>query len=106
MQQKFDGRRVIIRVENGKAEGANRKGLIISLPKEVEDTLCDAPNCVIDGELVGNRYYVFDALSFISYPIVLNPFASKPRESPPHPANKSRTNGKLSSVFGVSKSEI
>jgi bifunctional non-homologous end joining protein LigD len=45
-------------------EGANRKGLLVSLPKEIEDALKDSPNCVLDGELIGVKFWIFDVLAY------------------------------------------
>ena len=64
MEEKRDGRRLMVRVVSGNVEGANRKGLLVSLPKEIEDALKDGPDCVLDGELIGAKLYVFDVLSY------------------------------------------
>ena len=64
MEEKYDGRRLMVRVTSGTVEGANRKGLLVSLPKEIEDTLKVGPDCVLDGELIGAKLYVFDVLSY------------------------------------------
>ena len=64
MEEKHDGRRLMARVTSGVVEGANRKGLLVSLPKEIEDALKDGQDCVLDGELIGAKLYVFDALSY------------------------------------------
>ena len=63
MEEKHDGRRLMVRVADGKVEGANRKGLMVSLPKEIETALQNSPDCVLDGELIGAKLYVFDVLS-------------------------------------------
>ncbi len=64
MEEKHDGRRLMVRVTGGTVEGANRKGLLVSLPKEIEDALKDGPDCVLDGELIGAKLYVFDVLAY------------------------------------------
>lgn len=64
MEEKHDGRRLMVRVTGGTVEGANRKGLLVSLPKEVEDALSGGADCVLDGELVGAKFWVFDVLSY------------------------------------------
>lgn len=63
MEEKFDGRRLMIEVRAGQVEGSNRKGLVVSLPQEVENALHTAGDCVLDGELVGDKFWVFDVLS-------------------------------------------
>lgn len=65
MEEKHDGRRLMVRVTAGAVEGANRKGLLVSLPIEIENALKDGPDCVLDGELVGAKFYVFDVLSYV-----------------------------------------
>jgi bifunctional non-homologous end joining protein LigD len=64
MEEKHDGRRLMVRVNGGKVEGANRKGLMVSLPREIEEALKDGPDCVLDGELIGAKLFVFDVLSY------------------------------------------
>lgn len=63
MEEKFDGRRLMVEVNGDTVEGSNRKGLVVSLPKEVETALKDAGDCVLDGELVGDKFWIFDVLS-------------------------------------------
>ncbi|MCW3051018.1 MAG: ligase [Chthonomonadales bacterium] len=64
MEEKQDGRRLMVRVTAGTVEGANRKGLLVSLPKEIEEALKDDADCVLDGELVGAKLFVFDLLAY------------------------------------------
>jgi len=63
MQEKKDGRRVLIRKTGMSVQGANRKGQIIPLPSVVECSVqtldCDL---VLDGESVGDIYWIFDLL--------------------------------------------
>lgn len=62
MQEKFDGRRIMVAVSGGKAEGSNRKGLYVSMPQEISDGLACLPDCELDGELLGGSYVAFDLL--------------------------------------------
>lgn len=63
MQEKYDGRRLLVRKGNGKLVPANRKGQRISLSRPVELQLAGLPgDFVLDGELVGEVYHVFDLL--------------------------------------------
>lgn len=62
LQEKFDGRRTLVAVEGGHAEGVNRKGLYVSLPQEIADALAGLPDCALDGELLGEEYVAFDLL--------------------------------------------
>ncbi len=63
MQEKFDGKRILAAVTGGAAEGSNRKGLFVSLPQEISNALSALPDCVLDGELLGGSYAVFDLLA-------------------------------------------
>ncbi len=62
MQEKFDGKRIMVAVSGGKAEGSNRKGLYVSMPQEISDGLACLPDCELDGELLGGCYVAFDLL--------------------------------------------
>jgi bifunctional non-homologous end joining protein LigD len=62
MQEKFDGRRTLIR-KNGKVEGINRKGLLIALPGSIASAAANIPSdCILDGECIGNWFIAFDLL--------------------------------------------
>ena len=39
LQEKFDGKRIMVALKDGKVEGSNRKGLYVSMPQEVVDSL-------------------------------------------------------------------
>ncbi len=64
LQEKFDGeRRLILRDGNG-AKGINRKGLFVPLIQTLHDEACALweVGTVVDGELVGEQFFVFDLL--------------------------------------------
>jgi bifunctional non-homologous end joining protein LigD len=62
-QEKFDGRRVLVRKEDSVIEGINRKGLISGLPSSVASEVRDIPGDVLlDGECIGDVLFVFDLL--------------------------------------------
>ncbi len=63
LQEKFDGKRIMAAVAGGVAEGSNRKGLYVSMPQEISDALSALPDCILDGELLGGSYVVFDLLA-------------------------------------------
>lgn len=66
MQEKKDGVRQLIKKSKKTVEGVNKKGLIVSLPQNVVDEvrlLCGEADATIDGELVGEVYWMFDLLS-------------------------------------------
>lgn len=62
LQEKFDGRRIMVAVTGAKAAGSNRKGLYVSMPQEIADALAGLLDCELDGELLGERYIAFDLL--------------------------------------------
>jgi len=63
MQEKWDGRRLLIRKQDGKITGINKLGLAVALP---EPLVLDANNCgvdfILDGEAIGDMLCVFDVL--------------------------------------------
>ena len=63
MQEKMDGRRLLIRKQDGKITGINRLGLAVSLP---ESLIKCCGNCevdfIMDGEAIGDMLCAFDAL--------------------------------------------
>jgi bifunctional non-homologous end joining protein LigD len=65
LQQKHDGRRLLVRKQGNTITGINRRGLIVALPepirKAVADHLCDV---LLDGEAVGETLHAFDLLEF------------------------------------------
>jgi bifunctional non-homologous end joining protein LigD len=64
-QEKFDGERRLVERKAGAVTGINRKGLAVALPKFVEEGLAPfAVDLVVDGELLGDRYVIFDLLEF------------------------------------------
>jgi len=74
LQEKFDGRRIMVAVRGGLAEGSNRKGLCVALPQEVVDSLTHLPDCEMDGELLGGEYVVFDLLKLDATDLRLSPY--------------------------------
>ena len=66
-QEKKDGKRIMIRVQNGIVTANNRKGLVVAIPKQLADDLSALPDdCVLDGELIGEVFHVFDCLETCS----------------------------------------
>jgi len=63
MQEKFDGRRVLIQKAGEKIVGSNRRGLAVSLPFPfLRDVARIQRDLVFDGESVGDTFHVFDLL--------------------------------------------
>ncbi len=64
MQEKHDGERRMIQVNNGDVTGINRKGLSIPLPAIFVECLTQSSitDCVLDGEALGDTIVIFDML--------------------------------------------
>jgi ATP-dependent DNA ligase len=63
-QEKYDGRRMLVRkAADGTITAANRKGQAVACPDAVAQALAGVRGpFTADGELVGDRYWVFDLL--------------------------------------------
>ena len=63
LQEKFDGRRLLIRKEGAAISGINKKGNLVGLPEALFQVIhqFDA-DVVLDGESVGDHYHAFDLL--------------------------------------------
>ena len=62
-QEKFDGRRLIIRKLGASIDAINRKGLLCGLPSPVLLEVRQIPgDCIIDGEAIGDVFWTFDIL--------------------------------------------
>jgi bifunctional non-homologous end joining protein LigD len=62
-QEKFDGRRMLIRKQGDVILGINKKGLTIGLPLPVFDAVkLFKADLVLDGESIGDTLHVFDLL--------------------------------------------
>src|SRR6185437_5039278 len=63
-QEKFDGRRVLIRRVGGAITGINRLGLVIDLPEPMvrHARTIGSQQWLIDGEAVGDTLFAFDVL--------------------------------------------
>jgi bifunctional non-homologous end joining protein LigD len=64
MQEKFDGKRVLIQKLGDVVVGINRKGLTIGLPETILGSARNvAGDFFIDGEGIGDHFYAFDLLA-------------------------------------------
>jgi len=75
-QEKFDGKRVLIRKEDQKVTGINRKGLIIDLPVPIIEAVqsLDTRRCLLDGEAVGDTFIAFDLLEEATIEFARQPY--------------------------------
>jgi bifunctional non-homologous end joining protein LigD len=63
MQEKKDGKRLMLRKEDGTITGINRRGIACGLPQNIiTDALALPGDWLIDGELIGDQYHTFDLL--------------------------------------------
>lgn len=64
MQEKKDGRRVMLRKEGVVIEAINRKGLVIGVPIQIVRRAAEiAGQFILDGECVGEVFHAFDLLA-------------------------------------------
>ena len=63
MQEKYDGRRLMLRKVGSSVEGINKLGLVVGLPESVAAAACAlAGDVILDGEVIGDRLWAFDLL--------------------------------------------
>lgn len=63
LQEKHDGRRLMVRKKGDEIIGINRRGLIVAIPDAIRDAVRQIPhNVLIDGEAVGDTLHAFDIL--------------------------------------------
>ena len=63
LQEKFDGRRMLIRKQGETITGINRRGLVIAIPDAIRNAAAAINHeFLIDGEAVGERFHAFDML--------------------------------------------
>lgn len=75
MQEKKDGRRMLLQKKDSVINGINRKGLIVGLASTVLKEAQQYPNdFLIDGEAVGDILYAFDLLEINAYCIRSLPY--------------------------------
>jgi len=64
MQEKFDGKRILICKDGDQVIGINRKGLAVALPQSIAQgaRTIGSRQWLMDGEAVGDIYFAFDLL--------------------------------------------
>lgn len=63
LQQKLDGRRLLVQKEDGSVRGINRLGLYVAIPEPIASAAEGiGGNFVIDGEAVDDTFHAFDLL--------------------------------------------
>lgn len=70
LQEKHDGRRLMIRKSGSEMTGINRRGLVVSVPTAIREAVERLPvDALLDGEVVGETYHVFDLLELKGHDI-------------------------------------
>lgn len=63
LQEKHDGRRLLVKKQGNTITGINRRGLTIAIPDVIRDAVAEIPcDALIDGEAVGDKFHAFDLL--------------------------------------------
>jgi bifunctional non-homologous end joining protein LigD len=63
LQEKHDGRRLMVRNCDHEITGINRRGLVVAIPEPIRAAVAMIPgDCLIDGEAVGDTLHAFDLL--------------------------------------------
>lgn len=77
-QEKFDGKRILVRKGDTFLTISNRNGLACSIPDSIANQLMGHPdNFVLDGELVGELYCVYDILAYNGIKLTEESYASR-----------------------------
>ena len=63
LQEKHDGRRLMVRKQGDTITGINRRGLVVAIPDTIREAVEQIPcDVLIDGEAVGDTLHAFDLL--------------------------------------------
>ncbi len=63
LQEKHDGRRLMVRKQGDEITGINRRGLVVAIPDSIREAVEHIPyDVLIDGEAVGETLHAFDLL--------------------------------------------
>jgi bifunctional non-homologous end joining protein LigD len=76
VQEKFNGKRVLIRKDHDQITGINRKGLVIDLPAPIVEAIrgIDQARFLLDGECVGDTFIAFDLLKEATLDLASTPY--------------------------------
>ncbi|WAC21097.1 WGR domain-containing protein [Luteolibacter sp. SL250] len=78
LQEKFDGRRMMVRKAGQTVTGINRKGLMVSLPLPIVEAAQEIPfDFLIDGEAIGDVLHTFDLLELRKRDLRPLPYADR-----------------------------
>jgi bifunctional non-homologous end joining protein LigD len=78
LQEKKDGRRLLLRRRGERIDGINRKGLLVGLPASLlQSARRVGEDYLIDGECVGDRLHAFDLLSRGGTSLLAEPYLAR-----------------------------
>ena len=78
MQEKFDGRRMLLRKNGATVEAINKLGLVVAVSSAIADAVAALPcDVVLDGEVIGDRYHTFDLISHGGDDISVRPYRDR-----------------------------
>ncbi|RYD24357.1 MAG: WGR domain-containing protein [Verrucomicrobiaceae bacterium] len=78
LQEKFDGRRMLVRKQGEEVTGINRRGLVIATPEPIRQAVLKlSTDALIDGEAVGDTLHAFDLLELAGSEIRPRPYRSR-----------------------------
>jgi bifunctional non-homologous end joining protein LigD len=78
MQEKKDGKRILLQKRDAAINGINKKGLLVGLPAPiVHQTAKFSTDVIIDGEMVGDVLYAFDLLQLGDDSLVNRPYKER-----------------------------
>jgi bifunctional non-homologous end joining protein LigD len=78
MQEKFDGRRMLLRKTGGAVEAINKLGLVVAVSGAIVDAVAALPgDATLDGEVIGDRYCTFDLLSREGTDLTAKPYRDR-----------------------------
>lgn len=83
MQEKKNGVRQMIQKNKESIEGVNKKGFIVAIPATTANAIklaCGQANAILDGELVGETYWLFDILSIGVHAFTNKPYVERVKE--------------------------
>jgi bifunctional non-homologous end joining protein LigD len=77
-QEKFDGRRMLIRKTGETIVGINRRGFFTPIPARIATAALEIPfDFLIDGEAINDRLHAFDLLEFRGRNLKLEPYIDR-----------------------------
>ena len=78
MQEKHDGRRLLVQKQDGVVTGINKLGLSVAVPETIETAAkAFAQDFIIDGEAVGDVLHAFDLLSINGDMVTATPYTDR-----------------------------